>query len=377
MSTSARPARRPARWVVLPSGREFDLLRPRSHGILDAEERAHCERANIPIGYDPAQLGWITLLGEDDIAERRPPPSLPATAGRDPALNLRLRVAQLRERFAILARPIVEQVKAGLTSPADAEARLRTGADRVLDEIRGLDDIVTVEKCYTAIRYEMERTIGGFGDRAATDQRDSAAAHRFTFRLWQLTDAEIYKRHLDNPKLWEFVPEEYPSPFTEDTARMLIEASRVSSHHEVMAVELDGEPVGQVRLLFDDSYPGLNAAEVSYWIAEDYWGQSLGAKILRIFTNRSFNRGVRERPLDLIYAWIRTEHGASIKTAERAGYEPDPFPRLSSFASEMRRAGCRRWIRFRSRCMAAIAQVYFFSLNAFEIAASTSGAMIA
>jgi RimJ/RimL family protein N-acetyltransferase len=265
-------------------------------------------------------------------------------------------VEQLRERFATIARPLVEQVNVGLTSPAEAEARLWTGAGQVLDDLRAIDDTVTFEKCYTAIRYEAARTIDRFRDRdAAIDaaglEPDTAA--RFTFRMWEPADVDTYRRHLDNPKLWEFVPEDYPSPFTEETARVLIEASRVSSHHEVMAAELDGVPVGQVRLLFDDSYPGLNAAEVSYWIGEDYWGRSLGTKILRLFTNRSF----RERPLDLIYAWIRTEHAASIKTAERAGYRPDPFPRLSAFASEMRRAGCRRWMRFRSYCIAALAQL--------------------
>jgi RimJ/RimL family protein N-acetyltransferase len=353
MAAPARFVRR----VILPSGRAFDLLRPRSHGVLDAEERAYCARANIPTGYDPAQLGWICLLGEDDIGDRRTPPSSPAAP-----LDLRLRVEQLRERFATIARPIVEQVNVGLTSPAEAEARLWTGADQVLDEIRGIDDPVTFEKCYTAIRYEAALTIDRFRDRvrdggAAIDAHglEPATASRFTFRMWEMTDVEIYRRHLDNPKLWEFVPEDYPSPFTEDTARVLIEASRVSSHHEVMAVELDGVPVGQVRLLFDDSYPGLNAAEVSYWIAEDYWGRSLGTKILRLFTHRGF-RERPQRPLDLIYAWIRSEHAASIKTAERAGYRPDPFPRLSSFASEMRRAGCRRWIRFRSYCIAVLAQ---------------------
>lgn len=384
----------PARWtrrVILPSGRPFDLLRPRSHGVLDAEERAYCARANIPTGYDPAQLGWICLLGDDDIGDRRPPPALPPSVSAAP-LDLRVRIAQLRERFATIARPIVEQLKVELIAPADAEARLSAGIESVLDDLRSIDDVVTLEKCYTVLRWEAARALapfrasGGLGrDGRDGHGLDPALASRFTFRPWELTDAAIYHRHLDNPKMWAFVPEEYPSPFTEETARALIEASRVAEHHEVMAVELDGQPVGQVRLLFDDSYPGLNAAEVSYWIAEDYWGQSLGTKILRLFTDRGFRSvrsiqdvsSVRERPLDLIYAWIRTEHAASIKTAERAGYEPDPFPRLSSFAAEMRRAGCRRWIRFRSRCMAGLAQVYFFAFNAFEIAASTSGAMIA
>jgi RimJ/RimL family protein N-acetyltransferase len=358
MAAPARFVRR----VILPSGRAFDLLRPRSHGVLDAEERAYCARANIPIGYDPAQLGWICLLGEDDIGDRRTPASLPAAP-----LDLRLRVEQLRERFATIARPIVEQVNVGLTSPAEAEARLWTGANQVLDDLRAIDDTVTFEKCYTAIRYEASRTIDRFRDRGAgidAHGLEPATTSRFSFRMWELTDVEIYRRHLDNPKLWEFVPEDYPSPFTDDTARMLIEASRVSSHHEVMAAELDGVPVGQARLLFDDSYPGLNAAEVSYWIAEDYWGRSLGTKILRLFTNRGF----LERPLDLIYAWIRTEHAASIKTAERAGYTPDPFPRLSSFASEMRRAGCRRWIRFRSYCIAVLAQLAELSQELMQLA---------
>jgi ribosomal-protein-alanine N-acetyltransferase len=342
----AAPARF-ARFVVLPSGRVFDLLRPRSDGVLDAEEREYCARANIPIGYDPAQLGWVTLLGEDDLAELRAPGSP-------------------RERFDTLARPVVEQLNARLISPDEAEARLRTAADRAVADVRSHDDVVTLEKCYTTARSLAARTIGQFRT-ASVNDLDPMTAARFTFRPWELTDADLYRRFLDNPKLWAFMPEEYPSPFTEETARTLIEASRVASHHEVLAAELDGVPVGQVRLLFDGSYPELNAAEVSYWVGEKYWGHSLGTKILGLFTERSF----RLRPLDLIYAWIRPEHAASIKTAERAGYRPDPFPRLSSFASETHHAGWRRWIRHRLDC------VFYFCFNACEIAASASGAMIA
>jgi RimJ/RimL family protein N-acetyltransferase len=348
----AAPARS-ARFVTLPSGRVFDLLRPRSDGVLDAEERAFCARANIPTGYDPAQLGWVTLLGEDDLAELRAPGST-------------------RERFDTVARPVVEQLKACLISPAEAEARLWAAADRAVDDVRSRHDVVTLEKCYTTARRLAARTLGQFraasvSEPASINEPDLIAAARFTFRPWELTDVDLYRRFLDNPKLWAFMPEEYPSPFTEATARALIEASRVASHHEVLAAELDGVPVGQVRLLFDGSYPELNAAEVSYWIGEKYWGHSLGMKILKIFTERSF----RVRPLDLIYAWIRPQHAASIKTAERAGYRRDPFPQLSSFASETHHAGWSRWIRYRLEC------VLYFCFNACEIAASASGAMIA
>jgi ribosomal-protein-alanine N-acetyltransferase len=346
----AAPARF-ARFVALPSGRVFDLLRPRSDGVLDAEEREYCARANIPIGWDPAQLGWVTLLGEDDLAELRAPGSP-------------------RERFHTRARPVVEQLKARLISPAEAEAHLWSAADQAVADVNCGDDVVTLEKCYTTARSLAAQTIGQFRTASVNDdvsQPDPVMDARFTFRAWQEADVDLYRRFLDNPKLWAFMPEEYPSPFTEETARALIEASRVAWHHEVMAAELDGVPVGQVRLRFDGSYPELNAAEVSYWIAEKYWGHSLGTKILDIFTKRSF----RARPLDLIYAWIRPEHAASIKTAERAGYRPDPFPRLSSFASDTHHAGWSRWIRFRLECL------FYFCFNACEMAASASGAMIA
>jgi RimJ/RimL family protein N-acetyltransferase len=238
-----------------------------------------------------------------------------------------------------------------MVSPVDAEARLWAGVDLALEDVRFAADIISFEKCYTVIRSVAAQTIGEIrgpapaGEPEPEPERDDAAYSRFTFRPWRLSDVELYRRLLDNPKLWAFVPEEYPSPFTAETARLLIEASQVASHHEVLAAEVDGVPVGQVRLLFDDSYPGLQTAEVSYWIAEEHWGKSLGAQILKIYTQESF----RARPLDLIYAWIRTEHVASIKTAERAGYRRDPFPLLSSFASQVRRADYSRWIRFRIR----------------------------
>jgi ribosomal-protein-alanine N-acetyltransferase len=340
-----------ARCVTLSSGRVFDLSRARSDGVLDPEEFEYCARWNIPIGYDPAQLGWVTLLGEDDLPDRHKSTSGSTFPNQDAASDLSLRIIQLRERFYAIARPTVEQVKAGMLSAAEAEGRLWSDVDLALDDVRLVADIISFEKCYTALRSLAAQTIGRFrGPTIAGEPEPERAASRFTFRPWRFADVDVYRRFLDNPNVSAFMPEEYPSPFTEETARLLIEASQVASHHEVLAAEVDRVPVGQVRLLFDDSYPGLQTAEVSYWLAEEHWGKALAAKILQIFTHQSF----RGRPLDLIYAWIRTEHAASIKTAERAGYRRDPFPRLSSFASQVRRAGCGRWICFRSDYTTAV-----------------------
>jgi RimJ/RimL family protein N-acetyltransferase len=54
--------------VQLPSGHVFDPERPRSLGVLDQEELAWCRHEGVPIGYDAAQQGWVSLLGEDDLS---------------------------------------------------------------------------------------------------------------------------------------------------------------------------------------------------------------------------------------------------------------------------------------------------------------------
>ncbi len=53
--------------IILPSGRMFDLQRLRSDGVLGPEEIEYCRNAEIPIGYDCLQCGWVALTCDDDL----------------------------------------------------------------------------------------------------------------------------------------------------------------------------------------------------------------------------------------------------------------------------------------------------------------------
>ena len=46
------------KFVVLPSGRRLNLNRPRSEGVLDAEELEYCRSNNTPLAYDCLQIGF-------------------------------------------------------------------------------------------------------------------------------------------------------------------------------------------------------------------------------------------------------------------------------------------------------------------------------
>jgi RimJ/RimL family protein N-acetyltransferase len=67
------------------------------------------------------------------------------------------------------------------------------------------------------------------------------------------------------------------------------------------------------------------------------------SQILPAFTRRSF----RTHCLNVIYAWIREDHMASVRVAERAGYRRDSFPFEAELAQSLRRPGFIRYAIFR------------------------------
>jgi RimJ/RimL family protein N-acetyltransferase len=145
-------------------------------------------------------------------------------------------------------------------------------------------------------------------------------AGEYVLRPWNDQDTHRFVELLDNPRVWEHLPEGYPNPLTEDIARDLIQLSNDESHHEVRAIERDGEVVGQVRMLFDGpkhSLSGHADAEISYWLGEDYWGQGIAGHVIPLATHFT----LLDRPgLTSIFARVHERNVASRKALERAGY---------------------------------------------------------
>jgi RimJ/RimL family protein N-acetyltransferase len=239
---------------TLPSGGTLDVLRARSAGILDAEQLDHCRRHDVPVGYDPIQIGWVALGADDDLTE---------TSRR-----------------------------------------------------------------------------GSSGPRHAAMPPDFAS--RFAFRPWEPSDLDTYERILGNRTLWTYMTDPYPEPFTREVAAQLLEISRTGEHHEVRALEHQGEVVGQVRLTFDDRAPERRIAEVSYWLDERHWRKGLMSKALTAYTIESF----RGHAFSEIHAWIHRDNLGSAKAAERAGYRRDTGPDGASHPAG--HAGFVRWIAHRA-----------------------------
>jgi RimJ/RimL family protein N-acetyltransferase len=165
----------------------------------------------------------------------------------------------------------------------------------------------------------------------------------FTFRPWSHDDAVVYAELLGNPRIWEYLPEPFPSEFTVETARTLIEVAAIGFHHDTVAIEVDGRPIGQCLLRFDRPFAGTRAAEVAYWLGEEHWGKGWMSRVLPVFSDRSF----RQHSVDVIYAWIMKDNEASIRVAERSGYRRAHFPLEAQLAQLLRRPGFVRYATYR------------------------------
>ncbi|WP_349370140.1 GNAT family N-acetyltransferase [Salinarimonas sp.] len=157
-----------------------------------------------------------------------------------------------------------------------------------------------------------------------TPPRASIARERLVLRPWSLDDVPAFVALLDDPRVWQHLPEDYPAPLSEAIARDLIEISNAGAHHEVRAIERDGVAVGQVRLAFDPDARPATQAEISYWLGAPHWGKGIGSEVVALYTNLVFAR----RPeLSAIHAVVHPENRMSARVLEKAGYrreEPPP-----------------------------------------------------
>lgn len=329
------------RFQTLSSGRLLDLERDRWDGVLDHEELEHCRRRAIPLSYDCAQIGWVSSRCRDDLADLERPtrkaravPHRVETSAPAPAEDL----IDLTDRTLRTVLDLTDRQTSSLGG--EAHACLDAATARVADD-RGP---VPADGFRYAVRARLFAARTALLDPLTTTVQ--GATPTVEFRRWTEADAAVYRALLDNPRVWEHLPEPYPEPFTDEVALDLIDITRLEFHHDATAVIVDGEPVGQCVLRFDDAVGSGRAAEVSYWLGEEHWGRGLMSSILPLFTARGFER---HPDVEVIYAWIAPENPASARVAERSGYHRDDCSLESLVAESIRRPGWERYVTYRSQ----------------------------
>lgn len=165
---------------------------------------------------------------------------------------------------------------------------------------------------------------------------DGLTGHSIALRPWYPDDAAVLRALLDDPAVWQHLPDVYPDPLCEKQALQMIVAANLADHHQVRAVMLADKPVGQVRLEY-----GLNhgseapppherpEAEISYWLGRAHWGKGLGRALVAGTVDRAF---ANAPGLLRLVAKVRAENVPSRRILESAGFVRIAPPRGRGFA---------------------------------------------
>ena len=149
--------------------------------------------------------------------------------------------------------------------------------------------------------------------------------NNLSFKSWSESELSSYISLISHAEVWEYLPEQYPNPMTEDIARMLIEHSNANLHHHtVKAIYYKGDIVGQVRLQFNRQ--DSSSAEISYWLGPQYWRKGIASKVVNYFTFKSF---IEYPKVQRIFGVVRQENFASLKVLEKTGYRYESIAKRS------------------------------------------------
>lgn len=303
---------------------DLDAHRPRSLGPLDGESIALARAEGLSLAYDPVQIGWVPTDCLDDFGLE--PESL--ADGLSPG---EARLLALRERFEERATRLLRDVDRRRLDAEEAERRLWSLPESLLrgalDGEAGAPDRSTALAALRALQARAHARIvdrlHAHGDRRKRRHEALIEGHALVLRPWREDEARVFRTLLDDPRVWQHLPDPRPEPLDDAAAADLIALANGSAHHEVRAIEVDGRPVGQIRMLFQG--PGHDPAlagregEISYWLGVEHWGHGIASAAIPLYTLLVLQR----RALESVFARVAAANVASRRALEKAGYRDE------------------------------------------------------
>ncbi|MGC3978384.1 MAG: GNAT family protein [Paludibacteraceae bacterium] len=137
----------------------------------------------------------------------------------------------------------------------------------------------------------------------------------YKLRDWKLSDSQNIVEHANNYNVAKWLTNQFPYPYTENDAKVYIEAVAKDNTSKVFAIEVDGEAVGSIGIFQQADIHEKNA-EIGYWLSEKYWGKGIMTKAIREIVDYGFNTFDIVR----IYARPFSTNKGSQRVLEKAGF---------------------------------------------------------
>jgi len=145
-----------------------------------------------------------------------------------------------------------------------------------------------------------------------------------TVRSLRPGDAASLARHGNNRGNWLSMRDRFPHPYTESAAQDLV--AHVLSHDmPSYAIAVDGAAVGGIHLTVGTDIDRI-AAELGYWLGEEYWGRGIATAAIRLVTPHALST----LGLVRVFAIPFVENVGSCRALEKAGYVREALMRRSA-----------------------------------------------
>lgn len=134
-------------------------------------------------------------------------------------------------------------------------------------------------------------------------------------RPWREGDEDSLSRHASNRRIWNNVRDFFPNPYTPRDAHSWVRANKSYHLPNNLAVDVDGQAVGNIGFTVKDDIYRYNA-EIGYWLSEQYWGRGIMTEAVPIMTEYIF----RNFQVNRIFACVLEGNVGSMRVLEHAGY---------------------------------------------------------
>lgn len=150
----------------------------------------------------------------------------------------------------------------------------------------------------------------------------------FLLRPWRESDIESVAKHADNKKIADNLRDAFPHPYRYEDAAAYVRSCLNAPEEKqcVRAIEVDGEAVGSIGVFVGEDVC-CKSAEIGYWLAEEYWGNGIMSRAIRLLCEEAFAR----YDLVRIYAEPFAHNVGSKRALEKAGFELEGVLRRSIY----------------------------------------------
>lgn len=135
-------------------------------------------------------------------------------------------------------------------------------------------------------------------------------------RPWREGDEDALSRHASNRNIWNNVRDFFPYPYTPRDAHSWVRANKSYQQPNNLAVEVDGQAVGNIGFTVKDDIYRYNA-EIGYWLSEPYWGRGIMTEAIPIMTDYIF----KNFQVNRLFACVLEGNTGSMRVLETAGYQ--------------------------------------------------------